>query len=164
MKFSTALAMSVALASTAQACVRILVNEVWGDTREITLWDQDQVSDLRLPFKETTGNDDIWQGNGYTVAIHKQTTGGSVSYPNGHCKSAIFAPLRVDGCPCFRAWRLSALCNTCADSVLSRSGWPLAAITQANYHRRRKDPGLLLPVGQLRLRQLCMRSSVGIAM
>jgi len=89
MKFSTTLAMSVALASTAQACVRILVNEVWGDTREITLWDQDQVSDLRLPFKETTGNDDIWQGNGYTVAINKQSTGGSVSYPNGHCKSTL---------------------------------------------------------------------------
>ena len=83
--------MSVALATTAQACVRILVNEVWGDTREITLWDQDQVSDLRLPFKETTGNDDIWQGSGYTVTINKQSTGGSVSYPNGHCKSAVLS-------------------------------------------------------------------------
>jgi hypothetical protein len=87
MKFSNTFAMSVALAGTAQACVRILVNEVWGDTREITLWDQDQVSDLRLPFKETTGNDDIWQGDGYTVAINKQNTGGSVTYPNGYCKS-----------------------------------------------------------------------------
>ena len=90
MKFSITLAISVALAGTARACVRILVNEVWGDTREITLWDQDQVSDLRLPFKETTGNDDIWQGSGYTVTINKQSTGGSVAYPNGHCKSAMF--------------------------------------------------------------------------
>ena len=96
MKFSTSLAMSVALASTSQACVRILVNEVWGDTREITLWDQDSVSDLRLPFKETTGNDDIWQGNGYTVAINKQTTGGSVTYPNGYCKSAAFPPQSLE--------------------------------------------------------------------
>ena len=87
MKLSTTLAMSVALATTAQACVRILVNEVWGDTREITLWDQDQVSDLRLPFKETTGN-------GYTVTINKQSTGGSVAYPNGHCKSAML-PFRT---------------------------------------------------------------------
>jgi hypothetical protein len=106
MKFTTTLAMSVALASTAQACVRILVNEVWGDTREITLWDQDQVSDLRLPFKETTGNDDIWQGNGYTVAINKQNTGGSVTYPNGHCKypiSAFPAASKINDCSCFCA-------------------------------------------------------------
>jgi hypothetical protein len=88
MKFTTSLAMSVALATTAQACVRILVSEVSGDTREITLWDQDKVSDLRVPFKQTSGNDDIWQGSDYTVTVNKQNSGGSVTFPNGHCESA----------------------------------------------------------------------------
>jgi hypothetical protein len=89
--------MSIALTTTAQACTRILVNEVWGNAREITLWDQDQVSDLRLPFKETMGNDDIWQGSGYTVTINKQSTGGAVTYPNGYCEFVIF-PSRTEFC------------------------------------------------------------------
>lgn len=84
--------MSIALATTAQACTRILVNEVSGNTREITLWDQDNVSDLRLPFKETAGNDDIWQGSGYTVVIDKQNNGGSVTYPNGYGKPESLPP------------------------------------------------------------------------
>lgn len=90
MKFSTTLSMSTALTTTAQACVRIPVSEVSSNTREITLRDQDKVSDLSVPFKQTSGNDDIWQGSDYTVTVNNQSNGGSVTFSNGHCKSASF--------------------------------------------------------------------------
>ncbi|KAM0707752.1 hypothetical protein Q7P35_004401 [Cladosporium inversicolor] len=84
MKFSTTLSMSTALTTTAQACVRIPVSEVSSNTREITLRDQDKVSDLSVPFKQTSGNDDIWQGSDYTVTVNNQSNGGSVTFSNGH--------------------------------------------------------------------------------
>lgn len=91
MKLSTSLMLSVALASTAQACVRILVNEVWQDadkkTREATLWDQDIVSDYRVPYGESHGSTDVWRGNGYTVEINQYNDGGVVTYPNERIKS-----------------------------------------------------------------------------
>jgi hypothetical protein len=91
MKFSTGLASSVLLATTAQACVRIYVNEIFtsdtSSTRAVTLWDQDKVSEYHIPY-ETSGTDPYgWRGQGYLVEI-KPNYEGSVVYPNNGRKSA----------------------------------------------------------------------------
>lgn len=41
-----------------------------------------------------------------------------------------------------------------------RSRYPFASSARAEHHNRWQDSGLLLPVGQLRLQQLCLRSPV----
>lgn len=100
MRFSTILATSIALASTAQACVRILVNQVWEDsskkTREIIMWDQDKLSDYRVPYGESHGSYDEWRGEGYTVDINQYNDGGTVSYPSERSKLCPNITLRLD--------------------------------------------------------------------
>lgn len=91
MKLSTHLATSIALASTAQACVRILVHEVWQEPskaiRDITLWDQDMVSAYHVPYGESHGSTDVWRGNGYTVEISSSDDWGQIGLPNGQGKA-----------------------------------------------------------------------------
>jgi hypothetical protein len=91
MKLSTALALSGVLATTAQACTRVLVNEVRHSsakrTRDITLWDQDKFTQ-KLPFKHSGRLGDVWSGEGYSVQLYYANTDGTVSYPNKESKPA----------------------------------------------------------------------------
>jgi hypothetical protein len=95
MKFSTGLASSVLLATTAQACVRIYVNEVFtsdtSSTRTLTLWDQDKVSAYRIPYDPGNSDPYGWRGEGYLVEL-KANYEGSVVYPNNGRKSAALCP------------------------------------------------------------------------
>jgi hypothetical protein len=98
MKLSTALVLSGLLAITAQACTRILVNEIWQSrserTRDITLWDQDKVSGYKLPSVGSDRDEDVWQGAGYYVKLNWNNDGGVVQYPNNLEKRS--ATLRLD--------------------------------------------------------------------
>lgn len=92
MKFATTVASSGLLAATAQACTRILVNEVWQSqterTREVKLWDQDSVSALNLPQgPNLAGGKNYFGANHYWVTLGNDNEGGTVVYPNGNCES-----------------------------------------------------------------------------
>jgi len=88
MKLSTSLAPSVLLATTAQACVRIYVDQVLTSdttsTQELFLWDQDKVSKYHVPYIGGSR----WSGNGYFVRLDRNNE-GYVEYPNGNCKSTV---------------------------------------------------------------------------
>ena len=94
MKFSNTMALTGLLATTAQACTRILVNEVWQSsterTREVTLWDQDTVSALNLPQgPHLAGGKNYFGADHYWVTLGNNDEGGTVVYPNGNCKSSM---------------------------------------------------------------------------
>jgi hypothetical protein len=94
MKFSTTIAFSGLLAATAQACTRVLVNEVWQSqterTRELKLWDNDSVSELYLPQgAHLAGGQNYFYAGGYYVTMGNNNEGGIVKYLNRHSKSTI---------------------------------------------------------------------------
>jgi hypothetical protein len=93
MRFSAGLASGVLLASTAQACARIYVNEVKaGDlsiSRDIKLWDswagKDLVSELNIPYQSPEVNSpDVhrWFGSGYLVRLNGENNWGNMVYPD----------------------------------------------------------------------------------
>jgi hypothetical protein len=99
MKLIATLAASALFATTAQGCVRLFVNEIWSSsterTREVTLWDQDKVSAVKIPFFYTQTDGDHYSGSGYHVLLNWNNDGGWVIYPNGGSKSPFSIPKRI---------------------------------------------------------------------
>ncbi|CAI6301216.1 unnamed protein product [Periconia digitata] len=85
MKLPVVLVLGSLWASSAQACVRILVDEVWKDsverTREVHLWDNDKVNNRLIPFDFYGKDEDRWRGSDYRVSLNPNTDGGRVWLP-----------------------------------------------------------------------------------
>jgi hypothetical protein len=96
MKYSTTLALSGLLATTAQACTRVLVNEVWQSkterTRDVTLWDNNKVNGLKMPFAGADELGDTYRANDYFALIYWNNERGVVSFPD---KSIIGKPANL---------------------------------------------------------------------
>lgn len=93
MKISTGVGLSILLASTAEACTRVLVKEVWQSetkrTRDLTLWDDEMSEGVQLKWGGALNDGtsrEQWSGQGYWAGIYQNNDGGQVQYPNKRSK------------------------------------------------------------------------------
>lgn len=99
MRVTTTIALSGLLAAITQACTRVQVNEVFQSTtkrtRELKLWDNDEVTELSLQQDVHNGEGmDTWDADGYIVTLRNDNSAGFVTYPTTDCKSTIFVTAR----------------------------------------------------------------------